>query len=91
MRQTRAFASAGAESAQAPAHGDVIEIAARQGRVELRLSGAEPAAHKKPWTPRRHEFGSRAFCKYAQLVGPARAGAVTHPGGAGETRIYANM
>jgi dihydroxy-acid dehydratase len=85
MRQARAFAAAGAQRSQDPAHDDVIEIDARQGVGGLRLSGAELAAHKKPWTPRQHEFGSRAFWKYAQLVGPARAGTVTYPGGVGET------
>ncbi len=91
MRQARTFAAAGAQRSQAPAHDDVIGIDARQGMAELRLSGAELAARKKSWTPRRHEFGSGAFWKYAQLVGPARAGTVTHPGGAGETQIYANV
>ncbi len=91
MPRVWAFASAGARGWQVPAPDDVIEIDGRRGVAELHPCGAETAAHMKPWTPRRHEFGSGAFCKYAQLVGPARAGAVTHSGGAGETQIYANV
>ena len=46
---------------------------------------------KKDWKPRQSEFGSGAIWKYAQQVGPARHGAVTHPGAQGEARCYADI
>jgi hypothetical protein len=33
----------------------------------------------------------RSYWKYAQGVGPARQGAVTHPGGTAETVSYADL
>ena len=53
---------------------------------------------KRSW-PRAGRRGSRArptttagaIWKYAQLVGPAHLGAVTHPGGEAETHMYADQ
>ena len=58
-------------------------------RVEL--SDEELAERRKAWTPRQHDFQSGALWKYAQLVGDAEKGAVTHPGGAAETHCYADI
>jgi dihydroxy-acid dehydratase len=43
------------------------------------------------WRAKANSFGSGALWRYAQNVGPARAGAVTHPGGEAETRCYADV
>ena len=40
---------------------------------------------------RRTDYQSGALWKYAQTVGSARDGAVTHPGGASETHCYADI
>ena len=37
------------------------------------------------------DYGSGALWKYAQGVGPAHLGAVTHPGMAGERKAYADI
>ena len=36
---------------------------------------------RKAWKPRRHDYQSGTLWKYAQTVGDAEKGAVTHPGG----------
>lgn len=71
--------------------GDVISIDALKGTIEVALSDAELAARAKNWKPRRTDYQSGAIWKYAQTVGSARDGAVTHPGAAEETRCYADI
>ncbi len=71
--------------------GDIIAIDALKRTIELRVSDADLAERRKNWKPRPTEFGSGALYKYAQIVGPARYGAVTHPGAAGETQCYADI
>jgi dihydroxy-acid dehydratase len=71
--------------------GDIIEIDAIAGVLAVRLDDAELERRKKDWKPRQSEFGSGAIWKYAQQVGPARHGAVTHPGARGEARCYADI
>ncbi|RWA75638.1 dihydroxy-acid dehydratase [Mesorhizobium sp.] len=71
--------------------GDVISIDAVKGTIEVALSDAELAARAKSWKARRTDYQSGAIWKYAQTVGSARDGAVTHPGGAKETHCYADI
>lgn len=71
--------------------GDVISIDAVNGTIEVALSDAELAARKKTWKARKTDYQSGAIWKYAQTVGSARDGAVTHPGGAEETHCYADI
>ncbi|RWB77556.1 MAG: dihydroxy-acid dehydratase [Mesorhizobium sp.] len=71
--------------------GDVISIDAVNGTIEVALSDAELAARAKKWKPRKTDYQSGAIWKYAQTVGPARDGAVTHPGAAQETHCYADI
>lgn len=71
--------------------GDVISIDAVNGTIEVALSDAELAARKKTWKARKTDYQSGAIWKYAQTVGSARDGAVTHPGGAKETHCYADI
>ncbi|MFZ4122111.1 MAG: dihydroxy-acid dehydratase [Caulobacterales bacterium] len=71
--------------------GDMISIDAASGRIELEVSAEELAARAKTWVPKVIGYGSGALWKFAQLVGPAHEGAVTHPGFAGETQVYADI
>ena len=72
-------------------NGDVITIDATKGTIDVALPEAELADRAKRWKPRRTDYQSGAIWKYAQTVGPARDGAVTHPGGAKETHCYADI
>ena len=71
--------------------GDIIVLDADKGILNVELSDAELAKRKAAWQPRRHDFQSGALWKYAQQVGDAEKGAVTHPGGAAETHVYADI
>ena len=64
---------------------------AEAGTISVELSDAELAARRKAWQPRRHDFQSGALWRYADQVGDAEKGAVTHPGAAAETHVYANV
>ena len=72
-------------------NGDVITIDAVEGILEVAVSEEEFAERRKDWKPRTTDFGSGALWRYAQTVGPAYQGAVTHPGGKGETHVYADI
>jgi dihydroxy-acid dehydratase len=71
--------------------GDVIAIDAAAGTLAVELSDAELAQRRSAWTPRRHDYQSGALWKYAQTVGDAEKGAVTHPGAKAETHVYADI
>jgi dihydroxy-acid dehydratase len=71
--------------------GDMIHIDAEKGTLEVALAESELAARRKAWKPRRHNYQSGAIYKYAQSVGDAEKGAVTHPGGKAETHVYADL
>jgi dihydroxy-acid dehydratase len=71
--------------------GDMIRIDAERGTIEVNLSEAELARRKAGWQPRPSEFNSGYIWKYAQQVGSARNGAVTHPGAAAEASCYADI
>jgi dihydroxy-acid dehydratase len=72
--------------------GDVIKIDAAKGVLSVKLSDRELKKRRKEWQgPRPTAYGSGAIWKYARLVGPAKDGAVTHPGKDGETHVYADL
>jgi dihydroxy-acid dehydratase len=71
--------------------GDIIEIDAVAGILDVKLSDAELANRKTKWAPRATNHTSGALWKYAEQVGPAVDGAVTHPGGAYEKQCYADV
>jgi dihydroxy-acid dehydratase len=71
--------------------GDIIAIDADKGTLEVKLDKAELERRRAEWRPRETPFGSGCLWKYAQQVGPARQGAVTHPGGAAEKACYADI
>jgi len=68
----------------------MITIDAVNGTIDVALSDAELAERKKGWKPRETDFTSGYLWKYAQQVGPAVNGAVTHPGGQAEKISYAD-
>ena len=49
------------------------------------------AERRKAWRPRSHDYNAGALWRYAQNVGPASKGAVTHPGARAETHVYADI
>ncbi len=71
--------------------GDIIRLDADKGTLSVDLSDAELAERRKAWKPRRHDYQSGALWRYAQTVGDAEKGAVTHPGGKAETHVYADI
>jgi dihydroxy-acid dehydratase len=72
-------------------NGDKIVIDAEKGTIDVMLSDAELAARRAAWQPRKTDYNSGAIWKYAQLVGPAHLGALTHPGAEAETHCYADI
>ena len=72
-------------------NGDQIVIDAEKGSIDVLLSDAELAARRAAWQPRKTDYNAGAIWKYAQLVGPAHLGAVTHPGASAETHCYADI
>ncbi|WP_028913980.1 dihydroxy-acid dehydratase [Pseudorhodobacter ferrugineus] len=70
-------------------NGDMITLNAITGELSVALTDAELATRKANWKgPRQTEYDSGALWKYAQLVGGARLGAVTHPGAQAERHVY---
>lgn len=71
--------------------GDIIEIDAVEGVLSVQLSDQELSDRKTNWKPRETDSTSGAIWRYAQTVGSARFGAVTHPGGKAEKNTYADI
>jgi dihydroxy-acid dehydratase len=72
-------------------NGDRVVIDAERGTIDMLVDEAELARRRAEWKPRGTDYNAGALWKYAQLVGPAHLGAVTHPGGAAETHCYADQ
>ncbi len=73
-------------------NGDMITINARAGEISVDLTEAELEERRADWKgPRTTIYTSGALWKYAQLVGPTRQGAVTHPGAAKESHVYMDL
>jgi dihydroxy-acid dehydratase len=71
--------------------GDKIIIDAIAGTLDVELSDDELEKRRKAWEAPDNPYKSGALWKYADQVGPARMGAVTHPGGGVEVECYANV
>jgi len=71
--------------------GDIITLDATTGEISVNVSEAEFAERAISWKPRETDYRSGAIWKYAQLVGPARYGALTTPGADKETHCYADI
>jgi dihydroxy-acid dehydratase len=71
--------------------GDVIAIDAEAGTLEVELAESELQERRRTWQSRPTMYGSGSLWKYAQTVGPAYLGAVTHPGAKAEVKSYAEL
>ncbi|WP_379546573.1 dihydroxy-acid dehydratase [Qipengyuania sp. DSG2-2] len=71
--------------------GDMIAIDAEAGTIDLLVDEAELEVRRKDWKPHRNDYGAGALWRYAQNVGPAYKGALTHPGAAAESHVYADI
>lgn len=72
-------------------NGDIIKIDAVEGILDIKLTEEELAERRKTWSPPKNIHQSGVLKKYADQVGPARYGAVTHPGGKAEVESYADI
>jgi dihydroxy-acid dehydratase len=72
-------------------NGDIIAIDAETGTIDLKVDEAVLAERRKAWQPRANDYQAGALWRFAQNVGPAWKGAVTHPGGAAETHVFADI
>ena len=71
--------------------GDEIAIDAVAGTIDLNVADDVLAERRKAWRPRSNDYQSGALWRYAQNVGPASKGALTHPGAKAETHVYADI
>ncbi|MXO53523.1 dihydroxy-acid dehydratase [Erythrobacter pelagi] len=72
-------------------NGDTIAIDAEAGTIDLVVDKAVLDERRSAWQPREHDYQSGALWRFAQNVGPAHQGAVTHPGAARETHVFADI
>jgi dihydroxy-acid dehydratase len=72
-------------------NGDIISIDAEAGTIHIKVDEATLAARKAKWRPRENDYQAGALWRFAQNVGPARKGAVTHPGAKEEKHVYADI
>ena len=72
-------------------NGDIIAIDAEAGTIDLKVDEAVLAERRKNWQPRQNDYQAGALWRFAQNVGPARKGAVTHPGAKAETHVFADI
>ena len=71
--------------------GDTITIDAEAGTIDLVVEASVLDERRAKWQPRAHDYQSGALWRYAENVGPAWRGAVTHPGAARETHVFADI
>lgn len=58
--------------------GDMIDIDAEQGTINVELSNEELKKRKSLWKQPKPNYSSGALAKYAKLVGSAKEGAITN-------------
>jgi dihydroxy-acid dehydratase len=71
--------------------GDSIRIDAEAGTIDLDVPELVLTERKTRWQARVNDYQAGALWRYAQNVGPAYQGAVTHPGGRAETHMFADI
>jgi len=71
--------------------GDMIIIDAEAGTIDLDVSADVMAERRTAWKPRVNDYQSGALWRYAQNVGPASKGALTHPGAKSERHVFADI
>lgn len=59
--------------------GDVIELDAATGRIDVVVPPEELASRRYGWKPLEPRYSTGVLAKYARLVGGAETGAVTSP------------
>ncbi len=72
-------------------NGDTIRIDAEAGTIDLIVDTPTLDARRAAWRPRVNDYQAGALWRYAQNVGPAHLGAVTHPGAKAERHVYADI
>ena len=71
--------------------GDIIAIDADKGTLDLEVDAKELEKRRKAWKAPANPHQSGALRKYADQVGTAVKGAVTHAGGKAEVVCYADI
>ncbi len=71
--------------------GDIITIDPIKGELCVDLEAAELERRRNEWVARPNDETSGYLWKYAQEVGQARHGAITHPGAKAEKKSYADV
>ncbi|HIC29860.1 MAG TPA: dihydroxy-acid dehydratase, partial [Rhodospirillales bacterium] len=71
--------------------GDIITIDAVAGTIDADLSDEEWEKRRKAYKPHKNNYQSGALWRYAQTVGEARRGAITHPGAHGESHVFTDI
>jgi dihydroxy-acid dehydratase len=71
--------------------GDIIVIDTDTGQLDLEVEPAELERRRKAWKVPANPYQSGALRKFANQVGSARYGAVTHEGGKAEIVCYADI
>lgn len=71
--------------------GDIISIDAEAGTLDLKVDAEELERRRQDWSLPDNPYQSGVLRKYAEQVGPARYGAVTHAGGKAEVICYADI
>jgi len=72
--------------------GDIIKLDGDKGTIDVEVTKEEIRSAREGVEGRGpQEFGSGYLWKYAQQVGSARYGALTHPGAAAEKECYADI
>ncbi|HEV2568084.1 dihydroxy-acid dehydratase [Sphingomonas sp.] len=72
-------------------NGDIIRIDAEAGTIDLDVPELVMTERKTRWQARVNDYQAGALWRYAQNVGPAYKGAVTHPGARAETHVFADI
>ncbi|KTW01086.1 dihydroxy-acid dehydratase [Sphingomonas yabuuchiae] len=72
-------------------NGDTIRIDAEAGTIDLLVEPAVLDERRARWAPRVNDYQAGVLWRYAQNVGPAHQGAVTHPGAKSERHVYADI
>ena len=71
--------------------GDIISIDAEAGTIDLEVDADVLEARRSGWQARTNDYQSGTLWRYAQNVGPAYKGALTHPGAKAERHVYADI
>ena len=71
--------------------GDMINIDAVAGTIDLEVEADILESRRAKFTPHGNDYASGTLWRYAQNVGSAKEGAVTHPGAKAEKHVYADI